>query len=624
MINPNVRAPRPVARPVVNPNATRIVALPGGRYAVVKPQQQNPVVRPPIAVTLPASTPGQNFYVKPAVQMPLVSDDEEVTEEELQNVEAPEFVDPPEHLTGAIDGSMRMKRHLEADLEEYNEYIELLDQKSVGAPCPEPPRKTRRLVIMDQMSLSEWAHDDSDPSEPLQEGQEEKVSMIDQLLAKWQLSKNFGARFVLETLATANEVIEMKEDTRPYAFKPSLSVETKSIPEQIVNRLYDMRASTGPPVGPADSIKTFASKWDMGPDDEKILEECSFDELRYVMENCDGTKTVAELKEEASLVIEPVDDGDGPEAEMPGSQALARSLRLELSDPNADALVLGDANLSFCKLLARHRKRLGHTGRVVATTFEDFETLKTRYKEIKSTVKKLQDHGAEIWHGVDCTRLAVDPRFHGLEQSFGSVHYNFPHAGAVRGFFDAHPFVHWRHSNLMSLFFRAVSFFCRPGATVKVVSNSAAKGCRAEEIITAAEYSEFMHIGTFPFTEWILRGYHRSFGDKRDERQRPGAENYTAQNKAADMVYCFRYMPSGDELPSVPIKQPARACEFLNSVSSCACGFICQSAMKGSQYAQFHFKASGSHQERNEKEKQQDVLKLYQRFYSEASGVHIG
>lgn len=639
-----VASPRPVVG-MVRPIAVRpanvvmaqtrpsVVALPGGRVAVIKTAQAAPVVQVPIVRTTGQQLTS-NFGVQPAVTMPITSDDENevVPDEELRNVEAPEFVEPPEHLLSAIHGSMRMKRHLEADLEEYQEYLEASGSREAAKAeglqddrDGEPPRKTRRLVIVDQMSLSEWADGDWDPSAPLEEREQEKVDTIDKLLAKWGLSNNFACRFVLETLATVEEVEALNGNTGPWTFKPSEML-PKSMAEQLIAKLYELRVSWGPPVTAVDSIKTFCSKWELGAEDSKVLEESSFDEVRYIMDNFDGERTVEELKEEANVVLEtPLDvDGDEPEAPLPGCQSLARSLRLELGDPLADALVLGDANLSFCKLLARHRKRLGHTGRVVATTFEDFETLKTRYKEIKVTVRKLQDCGAEIWHGVDCTRLAADPRFHGAEESFGSVFYNFPHAGAVRGFFDAHPFVHWRHSNLMSLFFRAVRSFCKPGAIVKVASNSAAMGCRASEIITAAEYSEFMHIGTFPFTEWILRGYHRSFGDKRDERQRPGAENYTSQNKAADMVYCFRFMPSGDELPSVPIKQPARAVDFLKTISTCACGFMCQTAMKGSPYAQFHFKTSGTHQERSEKEKTEDVMKLYKRFLSEASGVHIG
>merc|ERR1719433_2029625 len=115
----------------------------------------------------------------------------------------------------------------------------------------------------------------------------------------------------------------------------------------------------------------------------------------------------------------------------PGRFTCGRLHRLELIDPIADAFVAGDANLSFSLLLAEHREDLGHVGRIVATTFETIETLRERYAEIDDTVKRLEDFNAEVLHNVDCTRLAVDPRFVDMAGKFGAVYYNFPHAGAV-------------------------------------------------------------------------------------------------------------------------------------------------------------------------------------------------
>merc|ERR1719498_185398 len=110
---------------------------------------------------------------------------------------------------------------------------------------------------------------------------------------------------------------------------------------------------------------------------------------------------------------------------------MARFNRLELIDPLANAAVFGDANLSFSLKLARHRKELGHVGRLIATTFENLETLRERYTEIDETIKELEEHFAEVYHEVDCTRIAVDPRFKGMEESLGDVYYNFPHSGSV-------------------------------------------------------------------------------------------------------------------------------------------------------------------------------------------------
>merc|ERR1719293_630219 len=92
---------------------------------------------------------------------------------------------------------------------------------------------------------------------------------------------------------------------------------------------------------------------------------------------------------------------------------------------------------------------------------------------------------------MDCTRFALDSRFHGLENSLGAVYYNFPHSGAIQGFFDGHPIVNWRHENLMRLFFRALRSFVKPGGVVKVSSNMGAVGVRYSYIVGSALQNEF-------------------------------------------------------------------------------------------------------------------------------------
>merc|ERR1719498_1760095 len=204
---------------------------------------------------------------------------------------------------------------------------------------------------------------------------------------------------------------------------------------------------------------------------------------------------------------------------------MARFNRLELIDPLANAAVFGDANLSFSLKLARHRKELGHVGRVIATTFENLETLRQRYTEIDETIKELEEHYAEVYHEVDCTRIAIDPRFKCMEESLGAVYYNFPHSGSVQGFFDGHPMVNWRHENLMRLFFRCLRTFVKPGGSVKVASNQGAVGVRYSYIVGGAIENEFLHVETMPFMEWHLHRYGRSYGDKRDTYKRPDAKN---------------------------------------------------------------------------------------------------
>lgn len=220
--------------------------------------------------------------------------------------------------------------------------------------------------------------------------------------------------------------------------------------------------------------------------------------------------------------------------------------------------------------------------------------------EIDETIKELEDHFAEVLHGVDCTRIALNPQFAGHEESFGAVYYNFPHSGAVRGFYDGHPFVRWRHENLMHLFFRALIKYVKPGGSVKVASNMGAVGVRYSDIIGGAARSEFVHVETVPFQEWTLRRYGRSYGDRRDATVRPGAgQNYNAQNKGADMVYTFCYAPTGDPLPPAHFTSPPSKLDILNSKEGPL------KTMTGEQ-------------------KKIQGTELYDRFLSEVKGVHVG
>jgi len=93
----------------------------------------------------------------------------------------------------------------------------------------------------------------------------------------------------------------------------------------------------------------------------------------------------------------------GEETVLPtadGISTLGRFGRLEIIDPVADAAVFGDANLTFALKLAIHRKALGHVGRVIATTFEDLDTLRERYHEIDSSIALLEEHFAEVHHCI--------------------------------------------------------------------------------------------------------------------------------------------------------------------------------------------------------------------------------
>merc|ERR1712151_1267861 len=283
----------------------------------------------------------------------------------------------------------------------------------------------------------------------------------------------------------------------------------------------------------------------------------------------DDTKSLEEAIEAAKdAEIEDEYSTSAALPDGPGAKVLSRFSRLELIDPDADSAVFGDANLTFSIKLTKHRTALGHVGRVIATTFEDLPTLRERYPEIDESIKTLEEHYAECYHEVDCTKIAVDSKFEGLEGSLGAVYYNFPHSGAVGGFFDGHPLVNWRHENLMRLFFRALRSSVKPGGSVKVASNMRAVGVRYSYIVDSAIQNEFVHVETMPFLEWHLHRYGRSYGDQRDAYKRPDAKNnqsYNAQNANSDMVYCFRYEPTGKTLGKQEIRLPPS----LKTLSAC-------------------------------------------------------
>lgn len=239
---------------------------------------------------------------------------------------------------------------------------------------------------------------------------------------------------------------------------------------------------------------------------------------------------------------------------------------------------------------------------MVATTFEDLPTLQERYLEINESIAILEEHYAEVYHEVDCTRIAVDPKFEGMEESLGAVYYNFPHSGAISGFFDGHPMVNWRHENLMRLFFRALRSFVKPGGIVKVASNMGAVGVRYSYIVGSAIENEFVHTDTMQFTTWNLHRYGRSYGDKRDSHRRPDEKNnqsYNAQRADADMVYSFRYAPTGQTLKPQFVRLPPTLKTLLGCVD-------------------------GPFKHLQGQAKENMAKRLHTRFVTEVSGTHVG
>mmetsp|Transcript_11071 Transcript_11071/g.24390 ORF Transcript_11071/g.24390 Transcript_11071/m.24390 type:complete len:552 (-) Transcript_11071:88-1743(-) len=478
-------------------------------------------------------------------------------ESDSQDSEDEEHKNLDEHLKDSLEGSLRLKRLLSRD-----------DDM--------PAQKKRKHKL----------HIDTD-----------KEKKAKALMTKWNLLHDKVVKHVLD-----GSTVEDLDDLEKTGYVPQVW-EGKSISEAVakfINELRERKMSRGTA---CDPIAAFSHRWKLDLVAQQALRMLSHKDLRYVMDHFDGKKELKEVIQAASEA-EVKDDFTASTSvlQAPGLAVLTRFSRLELIDPTADAAVFGDANLTFGIKLAKHRKALGHVGRVIATTFEELETLRERYKEIDDSIALLEDHFAEVHHGVDCTKIALNPNFKGLEGKLGAVYYNFPHSGAIGGFYDGHPVVNWRHENLMRLFFRALRTFVKPGGLVKVASNCGAVGVRYSYIVGSAIENEFLHIETMPFLEWHLHRYGRSYGDKRDVYKRPDAVNnqsYNAQAADRDMVYCFAYQPSGNAIPPQTIRLPPN----LKTLLGCVDG---------------PFKSAAG------PAKQQIAEQLHNRFITEISGTHVG
>lgn len=421
-----------------------------------------------------------------------------------------------EHLKDAVEGSFRLKRMLSGDAE--------------GGPAA----KARKL---ESSSLS-----------PAMQAKARSLAL------RWGLMQDSAVMYALNSIS--DEELGHLADTN---YAPSKFEQRKSPSELVAGKVNDYRERKLPGGNFLDIVSAFRFRWKLTIEGDKKLRALSHKDLRHVLTNYKEGCNLDDLLDEASAEMPEGEDTMSAAPDFPGVLTMSRFNRLELFDPMADCATFGDANLTFSLLIAAHRKELGHVGRVMATTFEEIETLRERYKEIDESIKILEDHDAEVYHGVDCTRIALDPRFKEMQGTLGAIYYNYPHSGAISRFFDSHPMVNWRHENLMRLFFRALRSFVKPGGTVKVASNKGAVGVRYSYIVGSAIENEFIHTETMPFLEWKLHRYGRSYGDRRDVYKRPDAKNnesYNAQNAHNDMVYCFEYRPSGQSLGQQLIRMP--------------------------------------------------------------------
>jgi len=285
--------------------------------------------------------------------------------------------------------------------------------------------------IEGSLKMKRMLEDDEGKAENKKAKTSPEMALITKLLIKFQLPDCMVTKYVLTEICDLEE-LKFLDNTN---YNPDKFHWQKSAPDLLARYINDCRERKGAGGGPLDCVSTFKFRYKLDAMKDKLLRGLNHKDLRYVLSNFDGSKELEEVIKDAKA-YEP--EEESTETALPdgaGVSTIGRFGRLELIDPLADAAVFGDANLTFALKLARHRKALVHVGRVIATTFEDLDTLRERYKEIDDSIHTLEEHFSEVHHSVDCTRIAVDDRFKGMEGSLGAVYYNYPHSGAIGGFF---------------------------------------------------------------------------------------------------------------------------------------------------------------------------------------------
>jgi 25S rRNA (uracil2634-N3)-methyltransferase len=96
------------------------------------------------------------------------------------------------------------------------------------------------------------------------------------------------------------------------------------------------------------------------------------------------------------------------------------------------ALTVGDGDMSFSLALARILKPKDGSSTVIATSYEDKETLLKTYPSFEDNVKELESLGAKLFYNVDATRLS-ETLLPSTNMKFDRICWNFPCTAIANG-----------------------------------------------------------------------------------------------------------------------------------------------------------------------------------------------
>lgn len=92
-------------------------------------------------------------------------------------------------------------------------------------------------------------------------------------------------------------------------------------------------------------------------------------------------------------------------------------------DPMTRILIVGDGNFSFSLSFSLKWPEK----QIVATSFQEKETLVRDYEATSDTIAKLQERGVILYYNIDATKLQFYKEL--IEHSFNCIIFNFPHPG---------------------------------------------------------------------------------------------------------------------------------------------------------------------------------------------------
>merc|ERR1719265_867195 len=273
--------------------------------------------------------------------------------------------------------------------------------------------------------------------------------------------------------------------------------------------------------------------------------------------------------------------------------------------PDDSLLIIGDANLDFALRVGRYRSEKEHTGPTLATTYEDLECLQDRYPGVLNRIDELSQLMVTTDHSVDCTCMEK------LNGPFDLIVYNFPHAGrpdklkSLRGG-DGHPWIKWRHNNLMTFFFRASRQVLNEKGRVCVATGARSHCCNEEDLMIAAKMSGFSLQLKSSLALWTLGNYKRSYGDWRDDEGEEKVEfegsgnTYRSQDQRQEMVYTFEMQDC--EYDDLTVVEAPKVEDVAPHTVSCCCGLVCPPGAKRSHQTKGgHFSTLDKEHKENDK-----------------------